>query len=322
MNQLESTEKPAFCFKDEFSDLLALYDKPDITRKEVKEILDNHSERYGRLGFKELENPVEIFYNHLHKISEEHRQDERKFLLDISSVETNDALVSGINKARTFFPGNLLDPKPVLFFCGPGTNAKVLENGEFGINLCNLFERVYKPDERKYDIEDVRARIESLSMHESTHIFSYQLEGDKQKVRSLVHVAFGEGLATFVEERHHTWHDDYVNDSEFFIDVVKKAVRPDSQEVMRDTLQEITTSKTMERHYPKAINLIEKRLLNPKTIDGKEFNSLINMALINRNGPLYHLGYKLWEDIYKEGGIEAVKKKILEGPKSFEKYFL
>ena len=323
-NPLEQQAKiPDPIFKDEYSDLLPILDK-NATEKERNEILKTHAEKFGRIGFSngEIDETIEEINSFLSALPEDKLQDIKTFLETLDIDKVNDAIKKGIDRTKSLFPENLIDPKPVLLAGTTNTDGKVIHENphEFGVNLTNTFSKYYNSDTRKVDEEKLMKKVEDISAHESCHVYCEQLPWFGQKEYGLIGGVFDEGLATSIDTINYPWHEEYVQDAEFWHKIIKESLNFQSEGHMREILERVSKNELLNKYNKGVIKDITD-ILQKEKVGDKDFSKVMDRALKEKNGPIYHLGFKLWSDIYKQEGVEGIKQKILEGPKSFEKYF-
>lgn len=313
--------EPKITIIDDFSALIKIYDANPVEREKI---IRDHYENSDRFGFGgiSLEEYIQSIQAHFSENSLQYLEDEKKFLDKINSEDLKNLLNKPIEKVGSFFRVTLDNPKIILLLNGIKTDGKMIENDTFGINLQSLFRTYYSEETRVLDYEIIVEEIGSISAHEFTHCFCRKMEWDREGKDRLLEILFEEGLATTMQDSHYPWHDEYLAEYDFWINIIKESVNANGSEKYLKILKEISKNDTRNFYYPKAVELINETVLENRVITDKEFNFLITQSLVKKNGPIYHVGFKLWSNIYEKEGLEGVKKRILLGPKSFEEFFV
>lgn len=312
---------------NEYSDLVHLYEIPELNKEQIETALKEHYTKYGRVGFNQdySSESVDALYSHFTKNSKKYLSSELQFIKNLESTDMSKNIEAGLVRAKSVFSQTFKeDPQLVLLLNGDFTDAKVLKaKNQFGVNLQNLFSKIYDPDSNSYDMEMALGIIESNCAHEGNHVYVKALENTWEYSKNwIVDVCFIEGLATFVETQHHPWHEEYLKDNAFWKNTVSKAISATTDRERVEVLRDIESNETLEKRNPKAIKSIREFLSEDKPFDRDEYENVLRETLLKRNGPIYHLGYGLWQEIFEEHGIDGVKIITSKGPKAFAQFLL
>src|SRR4030042_4875016 len=325
MDQIESLiseeKSQKGLIEDETFDLLSLYDIEHPTKEDVTNLLDQHHDRFGRIGFNSPFNNETVDYVHRYftHAPKEYLNVERDFIREVMSSDLQSVIGEGIIRARSLVPEQEYEsPQAVLLLNGKRTDAKVLGNRQFGINLQNLFGKVYSRESSTYNLQKALQIIKNNSAHEATHILEEQVEHTENvKLSNLIVAAFNEGLATFSEESHYfPWSEDYLNDSENTIEIIKEVLR---HEPKVKIISDICNMRSLKKHQPDDIKNAEN-LIKKGNISDEDFKSTVFGLLVAKNGPLYYAGCAVWRKMYEIGGIEKVREVAKRGPNAFMEF--
>lgn len=212
----------------------------------------------------------------------------------VESGEMEGAFKRGIAIVQQVNPSVKIEDFPIyLIFAGRVTNARAMYGG-IVLNLGNL---VNKPLTQEQKIE----AIESMAAHETVHRFIRQLglkpEKSKDIDEDLLHTIWEEGLATTIETAHLPWHENIVNDSEFWIQAIRDWMNAKGDNQKRnEILNECYQRDSYKNWLDKKRKKFDKLSIGMRNNEEK-FREL----LTNSNGPAYHVGNVLWEKELKRG---------------------
>jgi hypothetical protein len=310
--------EPKELSKDETTDLLELYKLEKPTREDIKAALKQHYAEFGRVGFKSEvdEDTVDNFYSHFTRNPKEYLEAELHFIQEIMESDLTSLVTQGYARAYNLVPEQEYQtPQAVFLMNGKRTDAKVMGNGQFGINLQNLFSKAYSRESKTYNMQRARCIIRNNSAHEATHVLVEQVEhSEDDKVNSLIGGAFNEGLATFAqEELDFAWSMDYLRDSENTLEIIRATFKGQPYEKI---LTDLCNMESLKKHKPQEIQTAQD-LVSKGSVSNEEFRATLHQLLVDKNGPLYYAGYAVWKKIYETEGIEKVREVVKKGPKAF-----
>ncbi len=125
---------------------------------------------------------------------------------------------------------------------------------------------------------------------------------------------FNEGLATFVMLpeflRTQEKHLEYMGNIPFWEGAVE-GVKSDNEETIKKAISDAVDDKGFRRLNPKVSERLRKEIDSEDVSYSKAFFNIF----YENNGPIYHLGYNMWNEIAKKYGQERVKQTVLNGPK-------
>lgn len=212
----------------------------------------------------------------------------------LESEEVEKAFREGISIAQQLYPSVKIEKFPIYLVCaGKVTDARAMYGG-IAFNLSNL---VNKQLDREKTIE----MIKSITAHETGHRFIKQLGLKPEKYsdidENLLHTIWEEGLTTTIETVHHPWHEDFVNDFEFWAQSIRdwmnaKGDDEKRRKILIDCYQRDSFKKMLEKNGRKIA-----QLPSDTSNDDQRFSEL----LTNSNGPAYHVGYVLWKRELEKG---------------------
>ncbi len=212
----------------------------------------------------------------------------------LESEEVYKAFRDGILIAQQLNPLVKIETFPIYLICaGKTTNARAMYGG-IVLNLTNLVNRPLNRDET---IE----MIKSLTAHETTHRLIRQLglkpERSSDIDENILHTIWEEGLTTTIETVHHTWHEDIVNDSEFWIQSIKewinaKGDKEKREQILNDCYQRDSFKTWLDKRGKKF-----EKLISDSRSNEEKFRDLLTLS----NGPAYHVGYVLWKRELEKG---------------------
>ncbi len=306
---------------DEFSSLISMYDQdPENREKIIRDYFEDKDRiSFGKTG---LDDYVNLIQGHFESHAEKYLEDEKSFLFKFSSIDLNSFVKDPINKSKNLFPEELISPTTVFLLNSDKTDGQVIGDNKFGVNLNNIFRRYYDETQRKVDFDIALKDIQGLISHETVHCLCEQLNWRKNDYeKDLIEIAFEEGLATTVQDIFPTHHNRYIEEFDFWKQIIQQALTEDRPWEYYKILKSIKNNENLNEFNPMAVSLIEERFSQGGEISKKEFDFLITKSVIKLNGPIYHVGSKLWSDIFEEEGLENVKKRILIGPSSFQEFF-
>jgi len=239
---LTDEKEPRELVKDEVSDLLPLYGLNNPTKESIKEALEEHFAKFGHVGFNSSadEEAVDSFYGHLTKNSREYLKAELAFAKDLLERDLSAVVEQGYIRAKAVLPQeDYENPQTVFVMNGQRTDAKVMGDGQFGVNLQNLFNKVYSRESNTYDKPEALDKILNFCAHEGNHVLLKQVEHTGERSANwLVNVAFGEGLATFAQTGFDfPWSEDYLKDSQFWLETVKQVAGANDANTRTEILQ-------------------------------------------------------------------------------------
>jgi len=222
----------------------------------------------------------------------------------VESEETKDALKKGIAIAQQINPSVRIENFPIyLISAGRVTDAKSM----YGGIVLNLSTLVNKPLTQEQTIETIK----SITAHETVHRFIRQLglkpEKNEDIDEGLLHTIWEEGLTTTIETVHHHWHEDMVNDSEFWIQAIRDWMNSKGDDKERERI----LNECYQRDSYK--NWLDKKR---KKFDGLSSDTRSNEEkfrelLTNSNGPAYHVGFVLWKRELDKG--RNITELVLQG---------
>jgi len=316
--------EPRELIREETSDLLELYKLENPSREDVKTLLEQHYARFGRVGFNsEVDNAtIDNFYTYFTEKPHEYLAAELHFIQELLANDLNVVVEQGFTRSQALLPKQEYQaPQAVFLINGKRTDAKVLGNGQFGINLQNLFNKVYPGEGRTYDIKKAYDIVLNNCAHEGTHILEEQVEHtEKGKVNWAIRGAFSEGLATFSEKSFHfLWSDDYTKDSLTTLEIIKKLNPEITDAEKKEVITHICNMESLQKHRSHEIERT-RLLLEKDNITLEDFERVMDDLLVHQNGPLYYAGYSVWRKIYETEGINKVREIVLKGPKAFSEY--
>lgn len=219
-----------------------------------------------------------------------------KAISEFNFQDAQQAVQSGLIRTQTLNPKVKLKGFPIVFLFVPTSeDAKSLREQGCGINInsiCNL----------GLTKEQTFNRIESYVAHESTHVFLKQL-GVKPLNKwtgldnFICDFLWEEGLTTYMETEHYPHHERFINDSKFWIDILRTwIIIPRDDPKKTDMLNECINRESTQA-WLKDIEFTINRII-PETDDiDRKFIFLITKM----NGVAYHIGKLLWERHIKEG---------------------
>lgn len=222
----------------------------------------------------------------------------------VESEEIGDAFKKGVAIAQQINPSVEIQSFPIyLISAGRVTDARAMYGG-IVLNLSNL---VNKPLTQEQIIET----IESMTAHETVHRFIRQLglkpeKGNDVDVK-LLHTIWEEGLATTIETVHHPWHEDIVNDSEFWIQAIGDWMNAKGDDQERDAILQ----KCYQRDSYKEWLDKKGRKFEKLSSDTKSNEERFKELLTNSNGPGYHVGFVLWRRELEKGN--SITELLLKG---------
>ena len=318
---LNDEAEPKEPIKDETTDLLGLYKLGSPTKDDIKTALEQHYARFGRVGFNAEvdENTVDNFYSHFTRNSREYLEAELHFIQEVLASDLADIAEQGYSRARILLPEQEYQtPQAVFLLNGKRTDAKVIGNGQFGINLQNLFSKAYSRETKTYNMQRAVRIIRNNAAHEATHVLVEQIEhSEDDRVNSLISGAFNEGLATFAqEELDFAWSRDYLRDSENTLEIIRATFKGDPYEKI---IADLCNMESLKKHKPEEIQTAQD-LISKGPISDEVFRATLRQLLVDKNGPLYYAGYSVWRKIYETKGIEKVREIVKKGPKAFAKF--
>lgn len=319
---IQKTE-PKEIIKDEVSDLLGIYALKKPTREDIKGYLERHFANCGRIGFnsKADEDTVDNFYLYFTKKPREYLEAELKLIQEIMASNLGGLVEQGYARAYNVVPEQEYQtPQAVFLLNGRRTDAKVLGNGQFGLNLQNLFSKTYSKETKTYNMQRAMRIIRNNSAHEATHVLLEQIEHTEgEKVNSLIGGAFNEGLATFAQfELDFAWSRDYLQDSENTLEIIRATFRGDPY---GGILTDLCNMESLKKHKAEEIQKAQETIAKG-SIGDDEFRTTLRGLLVNSNGPLYYAGYAIWKRIFETEGIEKVREIVKKGPNAFAEYML
>lgn len=313
--------EPKEIIKDETTDLLGLYKLEKPTREDIKSALDLHYARFGRVGFNsEVDTAtVDNLYSHFTRNPREYLETEVRFIQEVLASDLAGLAEQGYARARVLLPEQEYQtPQAVFLLNGIRTDAKVMGDGQFGINLQNLFNKAYSRENKTYNMQRALRIIRNNSAHEATHVLVEQIEhSEGDKVNSLIVGAFNEGLATFAQvELDFAWSMDYLRDSENTLEIIRATFRGEPYEKI---IADLCNMASLKKHKPEEIQTAQE-LVSKGSISNEEFRATLLQLLVDKNGPLYYAGYAIWKNIYETEGIEKVREVVKRGPKAFAEF--
>ncbi len=308
--------------KDEVSDLLPLYELANPTIDDVVRIVQKHFEQFDRVGFGErtVAEFSEDFYHYLTNLAAANKAAQYQFIKSFLENDWDDLCQKSFAVSKKVLPEfTYKDPTVVFVLNGPSTDAKVMSETEFGINLNILYQRSsWELAKGQAQVEGAVHIVASNIAHEANHLFFKQLEVDMASRLPLLQSAFVEGLATFVENHHHPMHEAYIKEKDLWLRVLS-AIKDKPSEPNLQALKPLLTSEALKRFNEKEY----QRLAEAESITHEEdWFSLLRGLYVKANGPIYHLGYLTWQAVFAEGGYERVREVVAGGAKEYEKYFV
>lgn len=225
----------------------------------------------------------------------------------ITSPELITTFKEGISLAQSIYPEVKLEPFPIyLIAAGKKTNARAYGGG-IVLNLSNL---VYKSLKYEESIE----LIKSMTAHESVHRFVRQL-GLKPKEKleideGILHTIWEEGLTTTIETIHHSWHDTFVKDFDFWSQSIRDWMKAKGDEQTRSKIlyecyQRPSFRESLDKEGKKYAKLSSDTRSNEE-----KFRDLLAFS----NGPAYHVGFVLWKRELEKGS--NITELLLKGDSS------
>lgn len=206
----------------------------------------------------------------------------------LESQEVEKALREGISIAQQLSPLVKIETFPIYLICaGKITNARAMYGG-IVLNLTNL---VNKPLNKEETVE----MIKSMTAHETAHRLIRQLGLKPERYsdidENLLHTIWEEGLTTTIETVHHPLHEDFVKDSEFWIQSIRDWMNTKGDDEKRGKiLIECYKRDSFKKWLDKKGNKFEKLSSDARSNEEK-FRNLLTFS----NGPAYHVGYVLWK---------------------------
>ncbi len=308
--------------EDQTSDLLELYSLENPSRHKVQYLLARHFETFGNVGFGSTmsELLVEVFYNHFTKNSPEYLKTECRFINEFQALDLDKLAEEAFLRAKSVLPDRFYEsPQVILLMNGKVTDAKVMGRSRFGINLQNLFAKIYKGGEA-YDLDKAKKTFACLVVHEANHIFLRQggfLIGGKSNW--LVEIAFIEGLATFVQPTlMMTWSSDYIQNFSAWLAIVKRAIAAQDDMSRRAVIDAVCARSDLKTYNADAVDSANE-VMAKGMLDEEEFVNVLRKLLVERNGPLYYVGLGVWQRVYEEEGIDGVRGVVAGGVSTFAK---
>lgn len=213
-------------------------------------------------------------------------------LMESGQIEC--ALESGITIAQQINPLIKIERFPIYLICaGKITDARAMYGG-IVLNLSNL---VNKPLTKEQTIETIK----SMAAHETVHRFIRQLglkpERSEDIDKNLLHTIWEEGLTTTVETVHHPWHEDMVNDAEFWIQAIRDWMNAKGDDQERESI----LFKCYQRDSYKNWLDKKRRKFEKLPSDTRSNEEKFREVLTNSNGPAYHVGFVLWKKALERG---------------------
>lgn len=214
-------------------------------------------------------------------------------LLGYEGIEK--AFREGISIAQQLNPLVKIETFPIYLICaGKVTNARAMYGG-IVLNLTNL---VNKPLNREETIE----MIKSMTAHETAHRLIRQLGLKPERYsdidENLLHTIWEEGLTTTIETVHNPWHEDFVKDSEFWIQSIREWMNAKGDGEKRSKIIiECYKRDSFKKWLDKRERKLEK-LFSDTSSNEHKFRELLTSS----NGPAYHVGYVLWKRELEKGG--------------------
>lgn len=196
-------------------------------------------------------------------------------------------------------------------------DARVMGRKEFSVSAHHLY-LAQKSAEPGQEAQTVQAYLRGALTHETNHLLLRQL-GHANHPAQLIEEAFSEGLATIVETTHHDNHAAYLGEARTWFAIAADAERATTPEERREVLERMAASPALQRHGRQFLSRLKKAGLT--TIDDESYGRLVREGFVNGNGPIYHLGFLVWQHIAETQGIDGVRRVVAEGPFAFEREY-
>jgi hypothetical protein len=224
------------------------------------------------------------------------------------SEEFHNVVNSGLDRSQEIAPHIQMEPIKILFlYAGPVDDGKAFRPDTVVINMGNVRRKSDNP-------EVVLEHIEAYVSHEGIHIFLEQLgikaKESKDTVDRLSKRIWEEGLTTYMETKHFSHHEDFVNDAKFWKNVILEWDRTYTEEDHKKILRKCLENQTYKKWHSKRIPKFEKRIEA-----GENIHTVFSELLRHGNGPVYQLGYALWKEQIDSGASlpELVQKGHKQG---------
>jgi hypothetical protein len=301
---------------------LADFYKSMLDPDDVRKIVVHQNARHGRFGLREIDGPIDEqrvinqYWRHI-KNNSENLREEGRFVEKTLKTDLVTPIVRGLERAKFVLPKkDFKDPSVVITAGFPYTDAMVVGENAFGINLSNSWVNC------DFDIDQFLLALESYSAHEGNHTYVKQL-GIPRKHETIrdeaQNIMFGEGLATYVEIpkvlNSRETHANCMKDIDYWEDAIERCLKckPHDRGKM---LREIACNSTISSANPSGSDRI-KAMLN--RLDGREiplqaYAKDLEKLFVKSNGPAYHVGYNMWKTIGDRYGVEKVREIVSNGP--------
>lgn len=197
---------------------------------------------------------------------------------------------SALSRAAQIAPNHeFILPTIVVLYAGGVTNARTFDEyipNSFAINLGNLINRF------NAKLEELPAKIESLITHETVHLFVKQILPEPDRTLGLYNIMWEEGLTTYMETVHMPWHEDMKSLVVELLPEVLVILSDSALQIKLQSLVKMLKHPLYTKHFAKISETILGELADINEANWKQY---VLKALVLSNGPLYHLGYLLWE---------------------------
>ena len=234
---------------------------------------------------------------------------------DFEDIAT--AVQAGLDRAQTLNPSVKLRGSPVVFLYFPNNEgAKSLRGQGCALNINDFCGKSLTPEEK-------RRRVQSSVAHEATHVFLKQL-GVKPSEKWFNLKTFiwdflwEEGLTTTMEVDYEDWHYSFVNDADYYIELLKDWLDPATDDSKKEMLLQQCIQRPSLLEWLSNVGMSIDRII-PDTDDiDRKFIFLMK----SMNGFGYHIGNVLWQRQLDAGTnlTELVMKGSGEMSKWLDRY--
>jgi hypothetical protein len=311
----------------------------DVNREDVERVAREQFQRHKRFGLTyagghgDTEGAIINRYWELVKNKKDIVYAERDFVNKLLKSDLSEPVSRGFETAKSvFYKQKFKEPAVILVGGIPETDARVLDDMAFGINLSLL------SDSSERSINKAKEYIEGFSAHEGNHIFLGQiptykkynkekqsLEKEAELVTEAKSIVFSEGLATFVQQPgnvNNDIHKEYMKNIGFWHDLLKKSLNAKEEERF-DIIRIAANNEGFKRIRPGPSRKINEELdiLPGRMLPKDKYGEMLYTIFVEGNGPAYHVGYDMWRTIDERLGMEKVKEVVSKGHDEFFKVY-